>query len=242
MNEEETQLQEQLRAITPDSILNEIASLAEEAKGIKAGYLTAKKSRDERSIDMLLRRVPVVDLPNVIAKLAQAMYGALYVVFHKFSEIDSSIDALERGVVQELDNEGDEEGEEGDEEGDEFSEDDEGGEYSEEDIAAIRASLAQANERIARLEKTLKFLKSLENSPVMTLDGREGISAIVAEITLIKQATAEVEAELGEPVVEAATADIVAEASSNEGALPPIPPEEFIGPMQPKSNSEDPVD
>jgi len=245
-----TELEEQLQAITPESILNEVAQIQEQAKKVKLGYLAAKKAKDLKSIDMILRRAPVVDLPDIIVKLTQAVYGSLYVVFHKIGEIDESIDHLERGVVESLDDDINED--------DESDDDDDGEELSEEEVADITEGLRLSEVRLEKMRRILKFLKSLENSSVMTEDGKAGIELISSDILSLREdidtissnlaaAMGDAAPSLAEKVTEDLTGadglppELVTHARG-EADLPPIPPEEFIGPVQPRSNSEDPVD
>jgi len=90
-------------------IVNELMEVADRARTIKADYVQARRAKDTRGLDKLLKRLPAVDLPDLIVQLTERVVGALVMSFSLAEmALDAAGDALEVAGGEDVDLEDDE--------------------------------------------------------------------------------------------------------------------------------------
>lgn len=130
------QIDQILDSVTPDQIAAEIIQISEKANTLKVQYAELRKAKNSAEIDRLLKRTPMVDLPNMVGQLAERTAGAFLAL----------VRMIERAGLDDY-------------EDDEDDEDGAGGFVPDEE------AIAEAREKIVMLKSVLDFVDSQEGVP-----------------------------------------------------------------------------
>lgn len=122
-------------------IVGELMEISDKARAIKTDYVQARRGHNTRALDALTKRLPAVDLPDLIASLTERMIGALVMSFSLAEmALETAEDAIELGT-------GDD-----DEQGDDEL-------YDRDEVLRV------ITEEAATLRTVCKYLESLESLP-----------------------------------------------------------------------------
>jgi len=97
MGQAETTLEQQdinelLDNVTGDQVVAEVMGVTEKTKALKVTFAQLRKAKNTAEIDRLLRRAPVVDIPDIIEDFAQRVTGAFIAVFRQLENLEALVD------------------------------------------------------------------------------------------------------------------------------------------------------